>query len=135
MVVRAGTANSFDESLPCFDYVQSTTNRKYVALWEHTHTLSYEPDGNIFSIGNRMKGGRACWSIKGGNHLAILLRAYHTDKQFHVVPIPLPKQTNEHKPLSAAKIKETVGKGYEMPHNIHFPPRIKFVKEFSRYSF
>ena len=89
-------------------------------------------ESNIFTIiGNRMKGGRACWSIKGGNHIAILLCAYYTDKQFQAVPIPLPKQTEEHQPLSAAKIKETVGKGYEMPHNIQFPPGFKIARKFS----
>jgi len=93
-------------------------------------------ESNVFTIiGNRMKGGRACWSIKGGNHLAILLCAFHTDKQFRAVPIPLPEQSDECPPLSAAKMKETVGKGYEMPHNIHFPPGFKLAREFSQYSF
>lgn len=93
-------------------------------------------ESNVFTIiGNRMKGGRACWSIKGGNHLAILLCAYYTDKQFQAVPIPLPEQSDECPPLSAAKMKETVGKGYEMPHNIHFPPGFKLAREFSQYSF
>ena len=93
-------------------------------------------ESNIYTIiGKRMKGGRACWSMRGGNHLAILLCAYYTDKQFHAVPIPLPEQSEQHQTLSAAKIKETVEKGYEMPHNIHFPPDFKLVREFSRYSF
>ena len=93
-------------------------------------------ESNIYTIiGKRMKGGRACWSIEGGNHLAILLCAYHTDKQFQAVPIPLPEQSEKHQTLSAAKIKETVGKGYEMPHHIHFPPGFKLARKFSRYSF
>ena len=93
-------------------------------------------ESNIYTIiGKRMKGGRACWSIKGGNHLAVLLCAFHTDKQFRAVPIPLPEQSDEYSPLSAAKIKETVGKGYEMPHHIHFPPGFKLAREFSQYSF
>ena len=91
-------------------------------------------ESNIYTIiGKRMKGGRASWSIQGANHLAILLCAYYTDKQFRAVPIPLPEQLDECPPLSAAKIKETVGKGYEMPHNIHFPPGFKLVREFSQY--
>ena len=93
-------------------------------------------ESNIFTIiGKRMKGGRACWSIKGGNHPAVLLCVFHTDKQFRAVPIPLPEQSDESSPLSAAKIKETVGKGYEMPHHIHFSPGFKLAREFSQYSF
>lgn len=35
--------------------------------------------GSIFTlIGNRMKGRRACWSINGANHLALILCACHT---------------------------------------------------------
>lgn len=45
-----------------------------------------------------MKGGKAYWSIRGRNHLAVLLCIYHTDKQS--VPISLPKQPPEKKPLS-----------------------------------
>ncbi|MDE7122212.1 MAG: hypothetical protein K2O42_08645 [Oscillospiraceae bacterium] len=81
-----------------------------------------------------MKDGRVCWSIQGGNYLAVLLYAYHTDKQFKSVPIPLPKYLAVKKPLSAAKIRETVGKGYEMPHNIHFPPGFNIAREFSKIS-
>lgn len=102
-------------------------------LIHHANLGSME--SNIFTIiENRMKGGRACWCIQGGNHLAILLCAYHTDKQFRSVPIPLPEQTDQHKPLSADKIKKTVGKGYQMPHNIQFPPGFKIAREFSRFS-
>ena len=37
-------------------------------------------EGNVFTlIGNRMKGRRACWSIKGGNNLAALLCRYYTE--------------------------------------------------------
>ncbi len=103
-------------------------------LIHHANLGSME--SNIYTvIGKRMKGGRASWSMQGGNHLAILLCAYYTDKQFHAVPVSLSEHSEERQPLSSTKIKETVGKGYEMPHNIHFPPGIKFVKEFSRYSF
>ena len=38
-------------------------------------------ESNVFTIiGNRMKGGRACWSIDGGNNLARLLTLKHTKK-------------------------------------------------------
>lgn len=36
-------------------------------------------ESNVFTlIGNRMKGGRACWSIGGANNLALLLCLHHT---------------------------------------------------------
>ena len=78
-------------------------------------------ESNIFTIiGNRMKGCRACWSIRGGNHLALLLCRHHsvqTENFFSELP-PLPKDETEEPedtetPLSAAKIPETVGKGPE----------------------
>ena len=41
------------------------------------------------------------------------------------------RNSRKNRPLSVPKIKETVGKGYEMPHNIHFPPGFKLAREFS----
>lgn len=75
-------------------------------------------EGNVFTlIGNRMKGRRACWSIKGGNHLALLLCAYHTTGFEHLFTDPvLPENNGESesvKKLSAARIPPKTGKGYE----------------------
>ena len=40
-------------------------------------------ESNIFTIiGNRMKDRRACWSIRGGNHLALLLCRRHSVQTF-----------------------------------------------------
>ena len=37
-------------------------------------------ESNVFTyIGNRMKDGRCCWSIDGGNNLAVILCGYHSN--------------------------------------------------------
>jgi hypothetical protein len=50
MVVRSGTENNLSKALPCFDYIKSTTNKKFAALWEHTHSLSYNCSENHFVV-------------------------------------------------------------------------------------
>ena len=78
-------------------------------------------ESNIFTIiGNRMKGRRACWSVRGGNHLALLLcrRNSVCAEDFFTEPPTLPKDEPQEPqdtgtPLSAAKIPETLGKGSE----------------------
>lgn len=76
-------------------------------------------ESNIFTlIANRMKHRRACWSIRGGNHLALLLCRRHSvcaEDLFSQMP-PLPacnsqEPKEEGTPLSAAQIPETLGKG------------------------
>jgi hypothetical protein len=84
-------------------------------------------ESNVFTlIGNRMKGRRACWSIRGGNHLAYLLCAFHTTGLYHLFS-PLPavpaaaqeeEWIDEGKPISASKMPQTAGSGYEHQHNI-----------------
>lgn len=81
-------------------------------------------ESNVFTlIGNRMKGRRANWSIKGGNHLASLLAAYHTsglENFFSSLP-ELPAIEEEEswiddgEPISASKMPRREGSGYE--HN------------------
>ena len=89
-------------------------------------------ESNIFTlIGNRMKGRRARWSIRGGNHLALLLCRRHSvqTEDFFSEPPSLPKDEPEEpedagSPLSAAQIPETVGKSGQcychstLPHEI-----------------
>lgn len=83
-------------------------------------------ESNIFTlIGNRMKGRRACWSINGANHLALLLCLRHTvgfENLFAKLP-PVPAREDaawKSEPiLSAAKIPEHTGHGYEPPHQLH----------------
>lgn len=54
-------------------------------------------ESNVFTlIGNRMKGRRACWSINGANHLALILCACHTtglDTMF--APLPATKERKQ----------------------------------------
>ena len=87
-------------------------------------------ESNIYTIiGNRMKGGRACWSVQGGNHLALLLCQYHTDgfNSFFPSLPPIPEKVQETEgipktvlepvdngppPLSASKVPLTEGKGF-----------------------
>lgn len=80
-------------------------------------------ESNVFTlIGNRMKGGRRCWSIRGGNHMAILLSAYHTsgfETLFAKLPAP-PKPKEEWKDalpmFGASKVPEREGHGYDYCH-------------------
>ncbi|MBO4867430.1 MAG: hypothetical protein J5582_12870 [Ruminococcus sp.] len=50
MVVRSGTENDLSKALPCLDYIQSTTNKKFAALWTHEHSFSYECADNHFAV-------------------------------------------------------------------------------------
>ena len=83
-------------------------------------------ESNVFTIiGNRMKGGRACWSIKGGNNLAALLCSYHASQPSYSVADHKIKQ----KPvLSASKIKETSGNGYEIKQMHNIPSSMKWLR-------
>ena len=97
-------------------------------------------ESNIFTlIGNRMKGRRACWSVRGGNHLASLLCRSHsvlTDDFFSELP-PLPKDEPEEpedtgSPLSAAQIPETVGKSGQCYCHATLPNEV-WLKRLSAY--
>ena len=73
-------------------------------------------ESNVFTLAaNRMKGGRACWSIAGGNNLASLLDMNYTcgfDELFlPLPPLPIPETQDTGSPSSASKIPESVGKG------------------------
>ena len=80
-------------------------------------------ESNIYTLtGNRMKGGRCCWSIQGGNNLALLLTAYHTsglENLFAELPAP-PKPKEEWKDtlpmFGASKVPEREGHGYDYCH-------------------
>lgn len=96
-------------------------------------------ESNVFTlIGNRMKGRRACWSIKGANNMAMLLCAYHTsgfENLFASIPeIPVIEMEwiDEGKPLAASKVKEFVGKGYSFPGNISTQGSASFMRELSK---
>lgn len=76
-------------------------------------------ESNIFTlIGNRMKGRRACWSTKGGDHLAKLLTLKATNKLNSKIDI-LTSAVNSEKIeeikeniLSSSKTPLHIGKGY-----------------------
>lgn len=81
-------------------------------------------ESNVYTlIGNRMKDGRACWSIRGANNLALILCAYHTSGLESLFcdsnSIPAPKKEPEFVdtlPLFGAdKVPVREGKGYEFP--------------------
>ena len=88
-------------------------------------------ESNVFTlIGNRMKGGRACWSIKGGNNLAALLCRYYTDRSYDLYGAALQqKESAPEQTLSAASIPLRVGKGYECPHPFHPSPANKALSK------
>ncbi len=75
-------------------------------------------ESNVFTlVGNRMKGHRACWSIRGATNLANLLCLYHTtgfSGMFTGYTLPAVEMTvPDRKPLSASKVPLKAGKGYE----------------------
>lgn len=83
-------------------------------------------ESNIFTlIGNRMKGGRECWSVEGAESLALLLCRKYTIGFGGLLegPVPLPEPPEpeewERAPqLSAAKVPESVGKGYKFAYDM-----------------
>ena len=90
-------------------------------------------EGNVFTlIGNRMKGGRACWSVNGGNNLAALLCRHYTETDHEPKNAAEQKADNSLPILSAASIKETSGKGYEFSGNVSVSPCLKWLKDISR---
>ena len=99
-------------------------------------------ESNVFTlIGNRMKNRRACWSIRGGNHLASLLCAFHTtglDRLFSPLPaVPdaaLEEWIDEGKPISASKMPQTSGAGYEHQHNISTTNYSEILRTVSTFS-
>ena len=104
-------------------------------------------ESNVFTlIGNRMKGRRACWSIRGGNHLAALLCAAHTTgltRLFSPLPeIPVLEEKEEEwiddgKPISASKMPQSEGTGYEHQHNIsttNYSEILRTIATFSPFS-
>ena len=76
-------------------------------------------ESNVFTlVGNRMKGRRACWSIRGATNLANLLCLYHTtgfSGMFAGLTLPAAEEASvpDWKPLSASKVPLKAGKGYE----------------------
>jgi len=154
-------SNKFDELLECIEaYINSTEDEHERAKLTELYSYYFENkealagyydrgieipptrdknihharlgsmEGNVFTIiGNRMKGRRACWSIKGGNNLAALLCSYYTNAPLNSKP----KDEMTAPVLSAAKVPETIGKGYEYARNISIPSNLRWLKSISAY--
>jgi hypothetical protein len=92
-------------------------------------------ESNVYTlIGNRMKGGRANWSIDGGNNLARLLCRKHTGRLRGVLDslsaAALPGRYAEEVAvvMSAAKSPQREGKGYDGFHQAMIPSTQKWLK-------
>jgi hypothetical protein len=93
-------------------------------------------ESNVFTIiGNRMKGRRACWSINGGNNLARLLclkttNALH-DKLQNLGTGSIPEKYAEEVTvrMSAAKVPEFEGHGYNGFKQMLVPSSMKWIKD------
>jgi len=95
-------------------------------------------ESNIYTIiGNRMKGGRACWSINGGNNLARLLCLRHTQRlsttlqslSSCVLPERYTEETLIKSNFSAAQIPPHEGKGYNGFKQTLIPSNQKWLKD------
>ena len=114
-------------------------NRRGLIIPEPSEDKEYRSMGcmesNIYTIiGNRMKGGRACWSIKGGNNLARLLCLKHTQRLSAALKnlsnCVLPERyVEEIITTSAAKIPPRVGKGYNGFKQTLIPSNQKWLKD------
>ena len=98
-------------------------------------------ESNIFTIiGNRMKGGRACWSIDGGNNLARFLTLKHTKKLHETLDgltnwvLPAKYAEEVTVKMTPRQIPMQVGKGYEGCHAASFPskPEYKWLRELGK---
>ena len=96
-------------------------------------------ESNVFTlIGNRMKGGRRCWSIRGANNLANLLCMKHTtgmDGLFSGLspsPRPEPVWDDTGSFISAAKMPLSAGTGTEYYRKTALPDT-PWLKDIVRY--
>ena len=115
-------------------------NRRGLIIPAPTEGKEYRSMGcmesNIYTIiGNRMKGGRACWSINGGNNLARLLCLKHTHRLSAALKslstCILPERYAEEVAIkySAAKVPPHEGKGYNGFKQILIPSNQKWLKD------
>ena len=139
-----------ENSLKLYDYFVNNKeglvayHRRDIDLPEPPEGKTYRRLGamesNVFTIiGNRMKGRRACWSIKGGNNLARMLCLKHTNRLREVLDSlsvqSLPdKYTEEILTIdfSAAKSPERVGKGYDGYRSFSVPNSMPWLKDIAR---
>ena len=92
-------------------------------------------ESNVFSIGKRMKGRRASWSIKGANNLARLLCLKNTGRlsEFlkHLGTCVIPEHYADEVVIktSATNIPKEVGKGYNGFRQTLIPSNQKWFKD------
>lgn len=127
-----------DSLLSCYDRGQEIPETRQPGVIHHAQLGSME--SNVFTlIGNRMKGRRACWSIQGANHLALLLCRKHTIG-FEGLFAPLPALPKPSKPeewetapiLSASKVPERIGHGYEFQTTLTSQNAPRWLGQFVR---
>jgi len=95
-------------------------------------------ESNIFSIISfRMKGRRANWSIRGGNHLAKLLTLKNTGRLTQMLEKITEPQCPQPTlpPLSATKIPQKVGKGWNGFIQASIPSTIHWLKDLCKIRF
>lgn len=121
--------NNKDGLVPC--------HRRGLALPQPPEGVEYRHMGvmesNIFTlIGNRMKGRRACWSVRGGNNLARLLCLKHTgrlsDALASLSTAFLPAKYAEEITvnMTVSKTPKADGKGYESIRGGTFPAAVQY---------
>lgn len=95
-------------------------------------------ESNVFSIiGNRMKGRRKCWSINGGNNLARLLCLKSTGKlrkAISTLSSQMPEKYTDEviTVLSSAKVKDSIGNGYNGFQSVMIPSSQKWLKDIAK---
>ena len=128
-------------------YTYFSSNEEGLTSWQSRAEIPEPPEGkeyrgagaiesNVFSIiGNRMKGRRKCWSIRGGNNLARLLCLKSTGRLSGAVSgfakdMPEKYEEEEITTLSAAKVRETAGKGFDGFKSYIIPSSQGWLKDF-----
>lgn len=126
--------NNQDGLVPCHQRGLELPGSPEGCTYRHLGAM----ESNIFTIlGNRMKGRRACWSIKGGDNLARLLCLKFTgrlsNKTHNLTSCTLPRHYADEVPLqlSAAKSPAHEGKGYAGLHQMRIPSKMKWLKDLS----
>ena len=85
-------------------------------------------ESNVFTIiGNRMKGRRCCWSIRGAENLSNLLCLKHTMglsplfAGLEPIPDREPVSVDSGRPFSASTMPMSTGNGVEFYNRAHIP--------------
>jgi len=125
--------------LSCYDRNVNIPETRLPGEVHHARLGSME--SNVYTlIGNRMKDGRACWSINGANNLAALLCAYHTSgfeylfEDLPALPEPEPDWVDDGQAISASKMPFKDGKGYEYCGNVSTTNSVPLLRSISNFS-